>query len=247
MTFRIGVFGAGPTALRTMRKTAQLHGGDAIALEDSADLPPSVGTVAGPAKAAEAIAEAALQLAGRQSDLLMLLAQAIDAREGIPLANAARVKDTAERFGAAMNLDGEALGVFVRGALLHDIGKLELTNGVLLTNAMLTHDEWEALRAHTTKGEALAAALPGLADIAPLVRAHHECWDGTGYPDGKEGDEIPLLARAMKIVDVYCSMTGPRHYRTGMASPDEAFAHIEEESGKHFDPRLAPLFLQTFR
>lgn len=247
MTFRIGVFGAGPTALRTMRKTAQLHGGDVVELDDSADLPPAISAVAGPAKAAESIAEAALQLAGRQTDLLLLVAEAIDAREGIPLANASRVKDTAERFGGAMGLDGETLGVFVRGALLHDIGKLELSNGVLLTNAMLTHDEWETLRAHTIKGEALVSAMPGLADVAPIVRAHHECWDGTGYPDRLEGEDVPLLARAMKIVDVYCSMTGPRHYRTGMASSENAFAHIEEESGKHFDPALASLFLQTFR
>ena len=86
--------------------------------------------------------------------------------------------------------------------------------------------------------------LDGFQDTADIVRRHHECYDGDGYPDRLEGDAIPYLARVVKVIDVYCAMTSPRHYREGQASHDEALEHIKSEHGKHFDPELVDVFLK---
>jgi putative two-component system response regulator len=80
-------------------------------------------------------------------------------------------------------------------------------------------------------------------DIEDIVRCHHECFDGDGYPNGIEGEAIPYLARIMKILDVYCAMTSPRIYREGHATHTDAIAHLREEAGKHFDPVLTKAFI----
>ena len=119
-----------------------------------------------------------------------------------------------------------------------------MPNDALLTNAVLTHDEWELVRAHTVIGAEMAIEDDVLADLAPIIRSHHECYDGTGYPDELEGDEIPFEGRVMKIIDVFCAMTGDRHYRKGRSSLAEAVAHLDEEAGKHFDPALVSVFVK---
>jgi len=206
-------------------------------------LPPDTAAIAGTSEDAAALAEAATALGARQDALLILLAQAVDAREGIPLENAPRVLGVASTFGRALGLGHDDMSKLQRATVLHDIGKLKVANDVLLTKAMLTHEEWEQMRKHTVMGGEMLRGLDGFQDVAEIVRSHHECYDGTGYPDGLEGEDIPYLARVIKIVDVFCAMTGPRHYRKGMASPDEAAEHIQEEKDKHFQGDLAQVFL----
>jgi response regulator RpfG family c-di-GMP phosphodiesterase len=183
------------------------------------------------------------ELAARHVAILELLAEAIDSREQFNPGSSVRVLDHAGRFADELGLDPADRVVFERGALLRDIGKLRVPNDVLLKHSVLTYDEWRLLQAHTVFGADLATSIPGLGFVAPISRHHHENFDGTGYPEGLEGHRIPLLARAVKIIDVYCAMTSPRVYRATVATRDEAFEHLTAERGKHFDPELVDVFI----
>lgn len=182
----------------------------------------------------------------RSSDeMLQLLAEAIDSREELQVGSSRRVMEHASRFGKALKLSAKDQGILERGALLRDIGKIRLPNSVLLKYTILTHDEWDAIRKHTHLGGDLVKKIPLLKDIEPIVRHHHECWDGTGYPDGLEGKKIPRLAHIVRIVDVFCAMTARRHYRKNVHSVRDALDHIKSESGKHFAPDLVKVFVEA--
>ena len=176
--------------------------------------------------------------------LLLLLAQAVDAREGIDPRSGTRLQDHALRFAEALGLDKEAKAALALGALLHDIGKIQISNEVLLKKSVLDYDDWITLQSHPTLGAALLEERGLYTEVADIVRYHHECFDGTGYPNKIEGDEIPFLARVVKLLDVYCSMTSPRHYRTGHASHKEAVEYLQSERGKHYDPALVDAFIE---
>ncbi len=98
------------------------------------------------------------------------------------------------------------------------------------------------MKTHTVKGAAILATIPDLVPVIPIVRSHHEQWDGGGYPDGLVGGEIPRLARIVAVADAFDAMTSDRPYRQGM-SPDIAFAEIDRLSGKQFDPECAAAFV----
>lgn len=186
--------------------------------------------------------------AGASSDsiaTLLLLSSAIGCREGIPLGSAERVRAHAVRFGEALGLSAAALLVLERGALLRDIGKLKIDNDVLLKKSVLSYDDWLLLQQHTTLGVELLEERGVGQDVTEIVQYHHECFDGDGYPEQLEGDAIPYLARVMKIVDVYCAMTSPRHYRETHTSHDDAIAYLKSERGKHYDAALLDVFLEA--
>jgi len=184
-----------------------------------------------------------LAAASAQETLLGLLADAIDCREGIPLGGSRRVCEHAGRFAKALGLSAEETLLLERGALLRDIGKLTISNDVLLKNSVLTYDEWILLQKHAALGAALLEERGFCAAVADMIRGHHECYDGTGYPDGIERDAIPRFARVMKILDVYCAMTSPRHYRKTHSTHEQAIEHLASERGKHFDPELIDVFI----
>lgn len=178
-------------------------------------------------------------------DTLTLLAEAIDSREELAPGSSLRVMDHAVRFGKALKLSAKDLRTLERGALLRDIGKIRIPNSVLLKYTILTHDEWDMIRKHTHLGGAIVKKISSLKDIEPIVRYHHECWDGTGYPDGLEGKKIPRLAHIVRIVDVFCAMTAVRHYRQNVHSLAQALEYIKSESGKHFAPDLVDVFIKA--
>lgn len=178
-------------------------------------------------------------------DTLTLLAEAIDSREELAPGSSLRVMDHAVRFGKALKLSAKDLRTLERGALLRDIGKIRIPNSVLLKYTILTHDEWDMIRKHTHLGGAIVKKVPSLKDIEPIVRYHHECWDGTGYPDELEGKKIPRLAQIVRIVDVFCAMTAMRHYRQNVHSLAQALEHIKSEAGKHFAPDLVKIFVEA--
>lgn len=180
----------------------------------------------------------------REESLLLLLAQAVDAREGIDLRSGARLRDHAVRFAAALELDAEQTSALELGALLHDVGKVSLSNEVLLKKSVLDYDDWTMLQSHPTLGAELLEAHGLYPEAVDVVRYHHECFDGTGYPNKIEGEAIPLSARIVKLLDVYCSMTSPRHYRTGHASHEAAVEYLLSERGKHYDPHLVDVFVE---
>ena len=213
-----------------------------VEVGEDGDLP--LGTVAlfasGRADAAGSLAEEL----GRQHEVLyQLLADAVDAREGLLPGSAERLRQHAERFARALQLSADEQLTLERGALLHDIGKIRIANDVLLKKSVLTYDEWILLQQHTTLGADLLLDLNFATDTADILRSHHECWDGDGYPQHLERNDIPLLARVVKIIDVYCAMTSPRTYRKSFSTHEQAVDHLRSERGKHFDPGLLDTFL----
>lgn len=204
-------------------------------------VPPGASAVLGPAEPASLTA--AMALASANEGLLHLIAEAVDSREGLVKGSSARLCEHATRFAQALGLDADAQYTLERGALLHDVGKILLSNDVLMKKAVLDYDDWLLLQAHTTMGADLLLEYGCHVDVADIVRYHHECWNGEGYPERLEKDAIPQLALIMKILDVYCSMTSPRHYRTSHASHEDAIAHLKSEQGERYAPDLVDIFL----
>lgn len=208
-------------------------------------VPAGAATVMGGPGDAVILGAIAVSMGKRQEELLELIAHSVDSREDLVQGASLRVKDHATRFAKALKLSAADQLTLERGALLRDLGKLKIRNEVLLKYTLLTHDEWTTIQRHTHFGADMVKRSEGLQDIEDILRRHHECFDGTGYPDGLEGDAIPLLAQVVRILDVFCAMTSARHYRQGKSSLQEALDHIASESGKHFHPELAKVFLEA--
>jgi len=143
--------------------------------------------------------------------------------------------------GRAAALDAEERDSLVRAAELHDIGKIAIPDRVLHKPGPLDEEEWELMRSHTTVGERILAAAPAMAPVASLVRSSHERWDGTGYPDGLAGEEIPFGARVIFVCDAFEAMTEERAYRDAL-TPQEALAELRRCAGTQFDPEIVALF-----
>jgi len=141
-----------------------------------------------------------------------------------------------------MRMSGEKLGHIRRGALLHDIGKMGVPDSVLLKHGKLTDEEWQIMHQHPVYAYEWLARIEYLRPALEIPYAHHEKWDGTGYPRGLEGEQIPLEARIFALVDVWDALRSERPYRKAW-SKDKTLAHIKDQSGKHFDPRVVKEFL----
>src|SRR5262249_13149434 len=128
------------------------------------------------------------------------------------------------------------------GTPLHDIGKIGIDETILRKPDRLTPEEFDQMKLHTIKGDDLISTLPELHPIRPIVRSHHERWDGHGDPDGLKGEAIALVARIVAVADAFDAMTSDRPYRKGMAAT-VAFGEIEKNLGKQFDPRCGGGFL----
>jgi HD-GYP domain-containing protein (c-di-GMP phosphodiesterase class II) len=132
------------------------------------------------------------------------------------------------------------------GAFLRDVGNRALPQEVLEKPGPLTVEEWELVRKHTVLGDDLVQQLAFPEEIRPMVRSHHEHWDGSGYPDGLKGEQIPLAARIVCIADVYDALISPRSYR-GPFTSEQALEIMEIESGHIFDPMLMQKFASLIR
>jgi len=130
-----------------------------------------------------------------------------------------------------------------RGALLHDIGKLGIPDQILLKPDRLTEDEWRIMRMHPVYARQLLAGIPYLALSIEIPYGHHEHWDGSGYPRGLCGEQIPLAARIFTIVDVWDALRDNRPYRSAWSDAD-TLAYIQQQSGRIFDPAIVPVFLE---
>jgi HD-GYP domain-containing protein (c-di-GMP phosphodiesterase class II) len=128
--------------------------------------------------------------------------------------------------------------------LVHDIGKIGVRAEVLEKQAALDEGEWEEMRRHSTIGEAILLEVPGYADMAEVVRSHHERWDGAGYPDNLRGEQIPRLARLIAVADSYNAMTSNRPYRGGM-SPERAIEQLVLGKGSQYEPGPVDAFLRV--
>lgn len=157
-----------------------------------------------------------------------------------------RVADVAGRLAQRAGLDDVALFWFRIGALLHDVGKLIIPPEVLNKPGRLTPEEWTLVKQHPLAGVQLLSDVEFPWDVVPIVRSHHECWDGSGYPDGLAGEDIPLTARVVCIADVYDALTTERSYKRALLH-EEAMELMARDAGRQFDPRLFALFEHVMR
>jgi HD-GYP domain-containing protein (c-di-GMP phosphodiesterase class II) len=189
------------------------------------------------------------QRAGRRLEesyeaTIAALASAAEARDPLTDEHLARVARRAVAVGRALGMDAASLEALRQGARLHDVGKIGISDAVLSKPGRLTEDEMAQMRRHSAIGASIVARVPALAAALPVVRHHHERWDGAGYPDGLAGDRIPLGARVVAVVDAYDAMTADRPYRTGM-DPDEALHRIVADRGAQFCPTCVDAFLSV--
>jgi len=133
-----------------------------------------------------------------------------------------------------------------RGALLHDIGKMGIPDAILLKPGLLTDEERAIMQKHPKMAYEMLKSIAFLRPALEIPHLHHEKWDGTGYPNGLKGEEIPLPARLFAVIDVYDALTSDRPYRPAW-SKEKTLAYIQEQSGKHFDPQVVKAFLEFLR
>lgn len=172
------------------------------------------------------------------------LTAAVHARDAYTRGHSERVAHYAVFLARAMGLSEQAAEAVELGALLHDVGKIGMDEVLLKGKRGLTEDEWAVVREHPVTGGAIIADLDELSFLVPAVRHHHERYDGTGYPDGLEREQIPLLARMMAVADAFDAMTFERPYRAAPLSFEEACAEVADGAGSQFDPQLAALFVK---
>jgi putative two-component system response regulator len=146
--------------------------------------------------------------------IIMTLATMIEARDGYSEGHCHRMANYATSLGRALSLSDADLQTLHRGGFLHDIGMLAIPDRVLRKNGPLDQAEFELVKSHTIVGDALCSQLRSLHAVRPIIRSHHERLDGSGYPDGLQGDQIPLLAQIMGVIDVFEALTTQRAYQT---------------------------------
>ncbi|HUH97983.1 MAG TPA: PAS domain S-box protein [Anaerolineales bacterium] len=171
--------------------------------------------------------------------------QAMDLRDKETEGHTQRVTGMTIQIAKAMNLGEENILKMRRGALLHDIGKLGVPDHILLKADKLTDEEWLVMKKHPEFAHDMLHAIAYLRGSMDIPYCHHEKWDGTGYPQGLQGEQIPLPARIFAIVDVWDALTSDRPYRKAWSKGD-AMQYIREQSGKHFDPQVVEIFLKEF-
>lgn len=172
---------------------------------------------------------------------LAALMSALDARDRETEGHSSRVSNLTAKLGEALNFSHDQLKVLERGSLLHDIGKIGISDTILHKPGPLSEQEWVAMRRHPDIGAKIVEGIPFLEDTIPLIRHHQERWDGTGYPAGLRGEEIPILARMFSIVDAFDALTSNRPYRQKI-STQEAVAYLREQAGIIFDPDIVEVF-----
>ncbi|HEY3477135.1 MAG TPA: HD domain-containing phosphohydrolase [Anaerolineales bacterium] len=168
---------------------------------------------------------------------LTALMSALDARDRETEGHSTRVSRLTCLLAEEIGLDGQQLKAIERGALLHDIGKIGISDRVLHKPGKLTDDEWKVMRIHPDIGARIVEGIPFLQESLSIIRYHHERWDGSGYPIGLKGEEIPIQARIFAVADVFDALTSRRSYRS-KSSADEAIQYMKEQSGTLFDPMI---------
>lgn len=201
------------------------------------DAPVYWGVVAGPTAHAPNVASS--------SPVLPALEGAVTIYDRDTARHSAQVAATSAAMARRLNLSEAELQTVWWAATLHDLGKLSVRVEVLHKLGRLDEAEWAEVRRHPAVGSDLLLALStSLGPIALAVRAHHERWDGSGYPDGLRGEGIPLLGRVIAIADAFDSMTRRRPYRARALVASEAVRAIQDQSGRQFDPLLVALFVE---
>jgi putative two-component system response regulator len=176
--------------------------------------------------------------------ILFSLAQSVEQRDRSTGQHCRRLASYSVALGNALGLPRAELLALYRGGYLHDIGKIGIPDSILFKKGFLDADEWFVMRSHTLKGEEICKPMKTLAPVLPIIRNHHERFDGTGYPDGLAGEDIPLLARILQVADIYDALTTERPYKLALTHT-EALQVMSEESERGWrDPELIPVFAE---
>jgi putative nucleotidyltransferase with HDIG domain len=173
------------------------------------------------------------------------LAEAVDKRDKFTSGHSHRVQEIAMDIGRAMKVSDAELEALEWGGLLHDIGKIGVPDSVLLKQERLTRDERATMNSHPVLGAEIIAPVTRLAAELPIIRHHHEWFNGSGYPDRLVGDEIPKLARILHVADAFEAMTAARPYRMTPLRPEQALAELRKFGGIQFDPDVVDAFVKT--
>lgn len=175
--------------------------------------------------------------------VLFALARMVEAKDKNTGDHCSRLEHMAEVFGEKLGLDHLQLLALRRGGVLHDIGKLGIPDSILLKNGSLTDDEWSVMRQHCEIGSQLCSGLKTMKLTVPIIQHHHERWDGSGYPAGLKGKNIPYLARVFQIIDIYDALAFERPYKKAF-SREKIISIFKEETAKGWrDPELVERFL----
>jgi putative two-component system response regulator len=179
--------------------------------------------------------------------ILFALAQAIENRDKYTWGHCQRLSWYSVSLGQAIGLPEPDLLALHRGGFLHDIGKVAIPDAVLHKPGRLDSNEWAMMRSHTVKGEDICRPMKSLLPVLPLIRSHHERWDGSGYPDNLTREKIPLVARILQVADIFDALTTVRPYKPAH-SPSEALATLDEEVARGWrDPELVAVFKHVYK
>jgi putative two-component system response regulator len=183
----------------------------------------------------------------RAEAVITTLALTIEARDPYTLGHCDRLSRYAVAVGDALGLDPEMRRALRLGGYLHDLGKIAVPDGILLKPGPLDAIEQERIRAHPGAGSDLVLGLRSMELVRPIMRHHHEKWDGSGYPDGLKGEAIPLGARIISVVDVFDALHTDRPYKSALSRSDTVSLLIRETDAGYWDPRIVDTFLDVLR
>jgi len=180
-------------------------------------------------------------------DVLCTLGLSVEAKDPYTEGHCERLSLYSVALGRSLDLGPEHLKALHRGGYLHDLGKIAIPESILNKRAGLTGEEWQVMREHPVIGERICMPLKSLKLVLPIIRHHHERWDGSGYPDGLKGQEIPFTARIIQIVDIYDALITSRPYKPSLET-ERVFSILREESEKGWrDPELVEQFISLLR
>lgn len=167
----------------------------------------------------------------------------VEANDPYTAGHSARLTELAVEIATEMGLGEDPLHTLRVAGPLHDLGKVGIPSSVLNKPAGLTQAEWVMIQSHPVVSAQTAERVAAFKDAVPVIRHHHERWDGTGYPNGLKGDDIPLLARIVAVADGFEALTSNRPYRSAM-SEEEALVTLKEGAGNQWDPQIVKTFLK---
>jgi putative two-component system response regulator len=183
----------------------------------------------------------------RAESVLFSLARSIESKDPYTHGHCERLAEDSVRLGQQLGLPEEKITALRRAGVVHDIGKVAVPDAILLKPGRLTEDEWKIIRQHPVVGERICEPLKSFRLVLPVIRHHHEKYDGSGYPDGLRGDAIPVAARILQIVDVFDALTTERPYKKAFSAFDALQTMREEVAKGWWDPRIFSQFEQLIR
>ena len=183
----------------------------------------------------------------RAESVLFSLARSIEGKDPYTHGHCERLSDYSARLGEHLGLSEDQLVALRRAGIVHDVGKIAVPDAILLKPGSLAADEWKLIREHPVVGERICAPLKSFRFVLPIIRHHHEKLDGSGYPDGLRGEDIPVTARVLQIVDVYDALTTDRPYKKAFSITDALQTMKEEVAKGWWDPHIFDQFERLVR